>query len=417
MKKSNRKGFTIVELVIVIAVIAILAAVLIPTFTNLIKKANMSADQQAVRQMNTLLAAEEATGKPETFANAINALLASDVSAKNYKPLVNGMSFYWVKSINRVVYVDGEMTVVYPKDYEDLSYNMADGWFSLSGEVPTDDKWAEKIAGGKITVADGSTMVAFMNAFIAKDTTATAVTTIEITQDIDLKGAEANFGQFIGGELTIKGIVGEDGKVPTIYNIRNGASAVVSTENAGNVSTTYGQGLFGIIGGNNGHGTIDQALTSKVTIENIAFVGVAINATPATGAASTSGAAVIAGKLCAGSTLTLNNVTIRDSYVNVAKKAGAVIGYAESGSIFNANGLTIENVQVAAGKQSAVVIGYAQSGQYSLGNFTHNVSNLTVTNVTVTKDASYGDNDPIGATSYHYWDATKDKATEGKNFN
>ena len=46
MKKMNKKGFTIVELVIVIAVIAILAAVLIPTFANLISKANESAALQ-----------------------------------------------------------------------------------------------------------------------------------------------------------------------------------------------------------------------------------------------------------------------------------------------------------------------------------------------------------------------------------
>lgn len=42
MKKLNKKGFTLIELVIVIAVIAILAAVLIPTFTNIIQKANES---------------------------------------------------------------------------------------------------------------------------------------------------------------------------------------------------------------------------------------------------------------------------------------------------------------------------------------------------------------------------------------
>ena len=41
-KKNNRKGFTIVELVIVIAVIAILATVLAPTFGNVIEKANDS---------------------------------------------------------------------------------------------------------------------------------------------------------------------------------------------------------------------------------------------------------------------------------------------------------------------------------------------------------------------------------------
>lgn len=43
MKKMNKKGFTIVELTIVIAVIAILAAVLIPTFTTIVEKANKSA--------------------------------------------------------------------------------------------------------------------------------------------------------------------------------------------------------------------------------------------------------------------------------------------------------------------------------------------------------------------------------------
>ena len=49
MKKSNKKGFTIVELVIVIAVIAILAAVLIPTFSHVVDKANESKDMQAAR--------------------------------------------------------------------------------------------------------------------------------------------------------------------------------------------------------------------------------------------------------------------------------------------------------------------------------------------------------------------------------
>lgn len=49
MKKANKKGFTIVELVIVIAVIAILAAVLIPTFANVTNKANESAAMQKAR--------------------------------------------------------------------------------------------------------------------------------------------------------------------------------------------------------------------------------------------------------------------------------------------------------------------------------------------------------------------------------
>ena len=48
MKKLNKKGFTIVELVIVIAVIAILAGVMIPTFGGIIKTANESGAMQKV---------------------------------------------------------------------------------------------------------------------------------------------------------------------------------------------------------------------------------------------------------------------------------------------------------------------------------------------------------------------------------
>ena len=43
MKRNNKKGFTIVELVIVIAVIAILSAVLIPTFGGITTEAKNTA--------------------------------------------------------------------------------------------------------------------------------------------------------------------------------------------------------------------------------------------------------------------------------------------------------------------------------------------------------------------------------------
>ena len=60
MKKNKRRGFTIVELVIVIAVIAILAAVLIPTFTNISEKANKSsALQAATNAVKAFVAADE----------------------------------------------------------------------------------------------------------------------------------------------------------------------------------------------------------------------------------------------------------------------------------------------------------------------------------------------------------------------
>ena len=47
--KMSKKGFTIVELVIVIAVIGILAAVLIPTFSGIVEKANRTAALENAR--------------------------------------------------------------------------------------------------------------------------------------------------------------------------------------------------------------------------------------------------------------------------------------------------------------------------------------------------------------------------------
>ena len=52
-KKNNRKGFTIVELVIVIAVIAILATVLVPTFGEVITKADKAKLQSELKNEYT----------------------------------------------------------------------------------------------------------------------------------------------------------------------------------------------------------------------------------------------------------------------------------------------------------------------------------------------------------------------------
>ena len=59
MKKMNKKGFTIVELSIVIAVIAILSAVLIPTFTGIVNKSKKSAAAQRADSALTVIIGEE----------------------------------------------------------------------------------------------------------------------------------------------------------------------------------------------------------------------------------------------------------------------------------------------------------------------------------------------------------------------
>lgn len=49
MKKRNQKGFTIMEMLIVVAIIAVLVAIAIPTFNNALTKSKEAADVANIR--------------------------------------------------------------------------------------------------------------------------------------------------------------------------------------------------------------------------------------------------------------------------------------------------------------------------------------------------------------------------------
>ena len=125
--RKKNAGFTIVELVIVIAVIAILAAVLIPTFSNIIKKANLSADKQAVREMNEALAQwEAANGYPEVkdveqaqmILKVMQILANAGYNTENWTCLTQGYEVYWYKNDNRMIlYNSAEGAIEYPDEY------------------------------------------------------------------------------------------------------------------------------------------------------------------------------------------------------------------------------------------------------------------------------------------------------------
>ena len=79
-KRNNKKGFTIVELVIVIAVIAILAAVLIPTFTGVTERAKENAAMQNARNAWT----EYMTENADLPGYKENICIKSNVDGKDY---------------------------------------------------------------------------------------------------------------------------------------------------------------------------------------------------------------------------------------------------------------------------------------------------------------------------------------------
>ena len=112
MAKKLKRAFTIVELVIVIAVIAILAAVLIPTFTTLIDKANQSADTSNVKNMNSILAMDETTnGKPKTMDDAVKVIREGGYDLEKLTPTGQGYDIVWDQDANRLLMVNGNEVI------------------------------------------------------------------------------------------------------------------------------------------------------------------------------------------------------------------------------------------------------------------------------------------------------------------
>ena len=150
MRNTNKKGFTIVELVIVVAVIAILAAVLIPTFSGIIRKANLSADQVAVKNMNTVLATEFATVTPASIKEVVDALDDNGFNVDALTPLSKDHKFCWNVGTKTIVLVDANNTVLYPEKEELKSenVNLADGASYINVEASTPEAVIEALKSG-----------------------------------------------------------------------------------------------------------------------------------------------------------------------------------------------------------------------------------------------------------------------------
>ena len=108
MRNTNKKGFTIVELVVVVAVIAILAAVLIPTFSGIIRKANISSDTVLAKNLNNALAIENVENEIKDFYDVIDALAEHGYVITNLNAKANECYFAWEKETNQIILVDGK---------------------------------------------------------------------------------------------------------------------------------------------------------------------------------------------------------------------------------------------------------------------------------------------------------------------
>ncbi|WP_306569498.1 prepilin-type N-terminal cleavage/methylation domain-containing protein [Faecalispora jeddahensis] len=69
-KRKSKKGFTLMEMLIVVAIIAILIAIAIPTFSSQLDKAKLATDQANIRSAYAVMQASKLTGQsPEDGSN------------------------------------------------------------------------------------------------------------------------------------------------------------------------------------------------------------------------------------------------------------------------------------------------------------------------------------------------------------
>ena len=114
MLKKLKKAFTITELVIVIAVIAILAAVLIPTFANVIENANQSA---AMQTANNALKDYSSIAAMEGEADTSGVVFVSDDYVYSY---INGKLQY-VGKLDDLMVINSEGAISNTKNMENVS--------------------------------------------------------------------------------------------------------------------------------------------------------------------------------------------------------------------------------------------------------------------------------------------------------
>ena len=139
MKKNNKKGFTLVELVIVVAVMAILVAVAIPTLNSVKSSAQLSVGKSNAKTIESIIKLAEADeefadiaegGEDVYYANAIAAA----------KLGIDDGEFYYNSENGRVYYSEDEdKTEVEGDDSYFADIVFADGEVTVNEEAPAEE--------------------------------------------------------------------------------------------------------------------------------------------------------------------------------------------------------------------------------------------------------------------------------------
>lgn len=149
--KTKKKGFTLVELLVVIAILAILATVSVVGYLAFINKAKESNDVSLTTQMNTALQANEAVeGKAETMTDALDVLSSMGLDVTKLTPTSEGYNYVYDSASGRMLLLGEDKKIIAPADATDI--NTVDTFAIVKNEKDLSN-WLE--AGYGVYLAEG----------------------------------------------------------------------------------------------------------------------------------------------------------------------------------------------------------------------------------------------------------------------
>ena len=114
--KNIKKGFTLTELIIVIVIIGILAGVLIPTFINVVNKANKASDISLIRNLNEALTLDKYDkGEHKNMTQALEAAEAYGYDVAKISAKVSKNEILWDSQNDVFCYLNNGEIEYYPQ--------------------------------------------------------------------------------------------------------------------------------------------------------------------------------------------------------------------------------------------------------------------------------------------------------------
>lgn len=139
-KTMGNKGFSLVELIVVIAIMAVLVGVLAPQFIKYVEKSRISTDIQNMEQLKTSIevyVAENPVSAQEKFSNSVFSTATTQTytastgstfeKAMNNAGLGTSITFKSKKwtGVNITISTDNKVTVEGSATYDGKTYSMA----------------------------------------------------------------------------------------------------------------------------------------------------------------------------------------------------------------------------------------------------------------------------------------------------